>query len=126
MPEPPEEAAAGDQGTGPMRERLQMYSMLIGSVLAFKVPRFAINTLVPFVVADLQLPRSLTPSLLAAFHPGYIATQVPTAYAVKAKGPKFVCSIMLLGSAALLGLVPRAGSLRGSQSAKVLAMSALM
>ena len=35
-----------------------------------------INTIVPFIVADLKLDRSLTPTLLAAFHPGYITTQV--------------------------------------------------
>jgi hypothetical protein len=108
---PPATDASGGGSGGGIRERLRMYSLIIGSVLTFKVPRFAINTMVPFIVSDLGLPRALTPSLLAAFHPGYIATQVPTAYVVKAKGAKFVCSVMLFGSAALLALVPRASSM---------------
>ena len=29
--------------------RVRMYGMLIGYVACFKVPRFAINTLIPFV-----------------------------------------------------------------------------
>ena len=103
-----------------------MYSMLIGSVMAFKIPRFAINTMVPFVVADLGLPRSVTPSLLAAFHPGYIMTQIPSAFLVASHGPKFVCALQLAGSAAMMGLVPWAGSLRGSQLLRVVGMSALM
>jgi len=83
-----------------------------------------INTLVPFMVADLQLPRSATPTLLAAFHPGYISSQVPFAAVVAQKGPKFVAAIQLAGSAVLLSLIPRAGNVGGRPA--VLAMSALM
>ena len=116
----------GDALPPGFRGRLRMYSMLIGSVMAFKIPRFAINTMVPFVVADLGLPRSVTPSLLAAFHPGYIMTQIPSAFLVASHGPKFVCAIQLAGSAAMMAMVPWAGSLRGSQLLKVGGMSALM
>eukprot|EP01043_Picozoa_sp_COSAG02_P018529 COSAG02_NODE_867_length_16363_cov_3.359137_9_plen_302_part_00 len=112
--------------------------------MAFKVPRFAyvlscmprlnnphdhapacfndlccprsINTMVPFVVSDLGLPRSVTPSLLAAFHPGYILTQIPSSFLVKSRGPKFVCSFQLLGSAGMMMLVPAASNLRGTPS----------
>ena len=37
--------------------RVQMYAMLIGYVACFKVPRFAINTLIPFVVR-VRAPQS--------------------------------------------------------------------
>ena len=74
----------------------------------------SINTMVPFVVSDLGLPRSVTPSLLAAFHPGYILTQIPSSFLVKSRGPKFVCSFQLLGSAGMMMLVPAASNLRGS------------
>ena len=67
-------APAGEYGT--LGRRLRMYMLLNGYVMAFKVPRFMINTLVPFIVADLGLPHTTTPTLLAAFHPGYITTQV--------------------------------------------------
>ena len=100
-------------------------SMLMGYVMAFKVPRFMINTLVPFLVADLGLPSTVTPTLLAAFHPGYILTQVPGGLLVSSKGPAFVATLQLAGSAALLALIPAAGAL-GTQRMKVLAMSTLM
>ena len=74
----------------------------------------SINTMVPFVVSDLGLPRSVTPSLLAAFHPGYILTQIPSSFLVKSHGPKFVCSFQLLGSAGMMMLVPVASNLRGT------------
>eukprot|EP01043_Picozoa_sp_COSAG02_P046430 COSAG02_NODE_4340_length_5485_cov_2.496101_7_plen_56_part_00 len=44
--------------------------MLTGYVMSFKIPRFMINTIVPFIVADLGLADTVTPTLLAAFHPG--------------------------------------------------------
>jgi hypothetical protein len=77
-----------------------------------------INTMVPFVVQDLGLPRSVTPSLLAAFHPGYISTQIPSSFIVKSRGPKFVCSIQLLGSAGMMMLVPAASNLRGNRTTR--------
>lgn len=57
-----------DWGTFP--ERCTMYAMLTGYVMSFKIPRFMINTIVPFIVADLGLSDNVTPTLLAAFHPG--------------------------------------------------------
>ena len=90
--------------------------MLTGYVMSFKIPRFMINTLVPFIVADLGLPASLTPTLLAAFHPGYILTQVPGGLLVASKGPKFVATLQLAASAMLLGLIPRFGALGGRGS----------
>ena len=82
--------------------------------------------MVPIIVADLGLPRSATPSLLAAFHPGYILTQIPSSFLVKSRGAKFVCSIQLVGSAAMMMLVPTAANLKGSQTLKVAVMSLLM
>jgi hypothetical protein len=32
--------------------RLRVYALLIGYILSIKVPRFAINSLVPFIVAQ--------------------------------------------------------------------------
>ena len=111
-----------------------------------------INTIVPFMVADLGLSDTVTPTLLAAFHPGCerhrthtssspltrradralllsrrpadITSQVPGGVAVAKKGPKFVAAFQLAGSAILLALIPSAGGLGGN--AGVFAMSALM
>jgi hypothetical protein len=112
----------GEYGT--LGRRLRMYMLLNGYVMAFKVPRFMINTLVPFIVADLGLPHTTTPTLLAAFHPGYITTQVPGGIAVARFGAKLVAAIQLFGSALLLGLIPTAGGL--PRRAATALMSALM
>ena len=39
-----------------------------------QVPRFAIPSLIPFMVADLGLSSAAVPTLLAAFHPGAALT----------------------------------------------------
>jgi hypothetical protein len=36
-----------------------MYLLMYATNLTLKVPRFAINTMVPFIVANLDLPRSM-------------------------------------------------------------------
>ena len=60
----------GEKDWGTFPERCTMYAMLTGYVMSFKIPRFMINTIVPFIVADLGLAHTVTPTLLAAFHPG--------------------------------------------------------
>eukprot|EP01052_Picozoa_sp_SAG31_P013863 SAG31_NODE_845_length_11547_cov_8.098096_9_plen_451_part_00 len=97
-------------------------SAVIGYVGCFKVPRFAINTLVPFVVADLGLDSKLTPSLLAAFHPGYIVSQLPGASIARHSGPKFVGTLQLLGCVIFMALMPRAGVLRAAGSGRAVAV----
>eukprot|EP01051_Picozoa_sp_SAG22_P013628 SAG22_NODE_1548_length_4150_cov_2.816095_7_plen_274_part_00 len=106
--------------------RLRMYAMVIGYVGCFKVPRFAINTLVPFVVADLGLDAALIPSLLAAFHPGYILSQLPGAAVARRSGAKFVGSVQLAGCVLLLVMMPRAGGGALGKRAAVAVLSALM
>ena len=61
---------AVDKDWGTFSERCTMYAMLTGYIMSFKIPRFMINTIVPFIVADLGLANTVTPTLLAAFHPG--------------------------------------------------------
>ena len=132
--------------------RVQMYAMLIGYVACFKVPRFAINTLIPFVVRvsapspserapcrrwpcslrpggaaaqDMGLPTAITPTLLAAFHPGYICSQIPGAAVVRRSGPKFLATLQLVGCAVFTAAMPSAGNIR-SRGAAVAALSGLM
>ena len=92
--------------------RVRMYVMLIGYVACFKIPRFAINTLIPFVVRDMGLPTSLTPTLLAAFHPGYICSQIPGAAVVRRSGPKYLATLQLAGCAAFMAAMPWAGNIK--------------
>ncbi len=53
-----------------------------------------------------------------------ISSQIPGGVVVSKKGPKFVATCQLAGSAVLLSLIPTAGSLGGNTA--VYAMSALM
>ena len=50
--------------------RCSIYGLLMGDILALKIPRLSIPSMVPFIVADLNLPPSAVPALLSAFHPG--------------------------------------------------------
>jgi sugar phosphate permease len=105
--------------------RVRMYVMLIGYVACFKIPRFAINTLIPFVVRDMGLPTSLTPTLLAAFHPGYICSQIPGAAVVRRSGPKYLATLQLAGCAVFMAAMPWAGNIK-SRGVAVASLSALM
>ena len=58
------------------------------------------------------LPTALTPTLLAAFHPGYICSQIPGAAMVKRHSAKFLGTCQLAGCAAMLALMPRASGVR--------------
>ena len=122
----PAEEPAERTGLAPgFAGRVRMYAMLIGYVGCFKVPRFAINTLVPFIVEEMGLPTALTPTLLAAFHPGYICSQIPGAAMVKRHSAKFLGTCQLAGCAAMLALMPRASGVR-SQGAAVAVLSVFM
>lgn len=80
---------------------------------------------IPFIVRDMGLPTSLTPTLLAAFHPGYICSQIPGGKVVKAKGPKYLATLQLAGCAVFMALMPLAGNIKG-QRASVAVLSILM
>ena len=71
------------------------------------------------------LPTSLTPTLHAAFHPGYICSQIPGGKVVKRKGPKFLGSIQLAGCALFMALMPLAGKIKGQRGA-VVTLSVIM
>ena len=74
------------------------------------MPRFAINSLVPFIVAQYGMPSAATASLLAAFHPGYVASMIPGGGATVAWGAKPVIQLGVLGTALTLALMPVAVS----------------
>ena len=63
------EAAPAPPTTTRLR-RCSIYGLLMGDILALKIPRLSIPSMVPFIVADLNLPPSAVPALLSAFHPG--------------------------------------------------------
>jgi MFS family permease len=91
--------------------RLRVYVMMIGYIFSIKVPRFAINSLVPFIVAQYGMPSAAIASLLAAFHPGYVASMIPGGGATVRWGPKPVIQLGVLGTAATLALMPIAARL---------------
>ena len=47
--------------------RCSIYGLLMGDILALKIPRLSIPSMVPFIVADLNLPPSAVPALLSAW-----------------------------------------------------------
>ena len=85
-----------------------MYAMLMGYIASLKIPRFAIASLVPFMVEELGLPATVLPTLLAAFHPGYIASMMPGGKAVQTFGSKPVILMGTLGTALSFTLFPLA------------------
>ena len=95
----------------PFAHRLRIYVMMIGYIFSIKVPRFAINSLVPFIVAQYGMPPAAVASLLAAFHPGYVASMVPGGGATVRWGSKPVIQMGILGTAGSLALMPLAGKL---------------
>jgi MFS family permease len=95
----------------PFAHRLRIYVMMIGYIFSIKVPRFAINSLVPFIVAQYGMPSAAVASLLAAFHPGYVASMIPGGGATVRWGSKPVIQLGVLGTAATLALMPVAGRL---------------
>jgi MFS family permease len=103
---------AAAQPAGPtFAHRLRVYVMMIGYIFSIKVPRFAINSLVPFIVAQYGMPSAAIASLLAAFHPGYVASMIPGGGATVRWGPKPVIQLGVLGTASTLALMPIAGRL---------------
>ena len=78
-------------------------------IFSIKVPRFAINSLVPFIVSQYELPSAAIASLLAAFHPGYVTSMIPGGGATVRWGAKPVIQLGVLGTAAMLALLPAAG-----------------
>eukprot|EP01048_Picozoa_sp_COSAG05_P017660 COSAG05_NODE_2450_length_3052_cov_3.028446_4_plen_177_part_00 len=111
------------QGDTPGRkERLCMYGLLMGYIGSLKIPRFAIATLVPFMVEELKLPATVLPTLLAAFHPGYIASMMPGGKAVDTFGSKPVILVGSVGTALSFALFPIVAATRFS----VTALSVLM
>lgn len=96
-----------EQGAS-LARRASIYTMLSCHILALKIPRLAIPSLVPFMVESLGLPQSTVPTLLAAFHPGYVAANLPGGPLVQAVGAKAVGLLGLLGTAACFALFPSA------------------
>eukprot|EP01049_Picozoa_sp_SAG25_P003075 SAG25_NODE_170_length_13039_cov_23.733153_7_plen_374_part_00 len=108
---------------GPRTSRLRrasIYAMLSSYILALKVPRLAIPSLVPFMVQELGLPQTTVPTLLAAFHPGYVAANLPGGPLVQAIGAKRVGLAGLAGTALAFALFPAAGRLRSPRAVTAL------
>ena len=89
-----------------------MYGLLMGYIGSLKIPRFAIASLVPFMVEELKLPATVLPTLLAAFHPGYIASMMPGGKAVDTFGSKPVILVGSVGTALSFALFPIAAATR--------------
>eukprot|EP01045_Picozoa_sp_COSAG04_P013962 COSAG04_NODE_1019_length_8734_cov_2.287319_3_plen_92_part_00 len=71
------EASAPAAPTTTRLRRCTIYGLLMGDILALKIPRLSIPSMVPFIVADLNLPPSAVPALLSAFHPGCARCPTP-------------------------------------------------
>lgn len=99
--------------------RWSIYGLLMGDILALKIPRLSIPSMVPFIVAELGLPPSSVPALLSAFHPGYVASNLPGGPLVQRFGAKRVGLVGIAGTAVLFGLMSGVG-VAGTRAASLL------
>ena len=84
------QAEEGKKSTATALRRWSIYGLLMGDILALKIPRLSIPSMVPFIVAELGLPQSSVPALLSAFHPGYVVSNLPGGPLVQRFGPATV------------------------------------
>ncbi len=120
---PPEE---GKASTTTALRRWSIYGLLMGDILALKIPRLSIPSMVPFIVAELGLPQSSVPALLSAFHPGYVASNLPGGPLVQQFGAKLVGLVGIAGTAALFGLMSGVGVARAHASSLLMALMLVM
>ena len=53
-------AEEGKKSTATALRRWSIYGLLMGDILALKIPRLSIPSMVPFIVAELGLPQSVS------------------------------------------------------------------
>jgi sugar phosphate permease len=122
----PAEEGAGKASTTTAWRRWSIYGLLMGDILALKIPRLSIPSMVPFIVAELGLPQSSVPALLSAFHPGYVASNLPGGPLVQRFGAKMVGLVGIAGTAALFGLMSGVGIARTRASSLLMALMLVM
>jgi MFS family permease len=93
-----------------MPSRQVMFLLLSGQNLGNHLIRSALPMIIPFIAADLNLTGSQSASLLAAFFPGYVITQIPGGWAAQVFGAKIVAVANLMGNGLLLMAAPLAAA----------------
>lgn len=116
----------GKQSTTAAWRRWSIYGLLMGDILALKIPRLSIPSMIPFIVAELGLPQSSVPALLSAFHPGYVASNLPGGPLVQRFGAKIVGLVGIAGTAVLFGLMSSVGIARTHASSLLMGLMLVM
>ena len=82
--------------------------MLSCQMVCNYVPRLGLPIIVPFIVKDMAFSAGEAASLLSAFFPGYVLTQIPLGFLAQLWGAKIVLTLNMVGSAAMLLALPAA------------------
>jgi hypothetical protein len=91
-----------------------MYALIGGQHLSNYLARFALPYIVPRMVQEFGFTDQQRASILAAFTPGYIMTQIPAAPVCRSMGAKRVLSLNNIGLLAALLSLPTAARVSSS------------
>ena len=83
-----------------------LFALLALVVVNTKMIRSAIPPLVPFIASSVGYSTMQSASLLGAFFPGYLLTQVPAGWCAQRFGAKLVVTTNIVGTALLFSLIP--------------------
>ena len=89
-----------------MPSRSVLFSLLALVIVNTKMIRSSLSPLVPFIARDIGYSSIQQASLLGAFFPGYLLTQLPAGWLAQRFGAKLVLSLNMFGTAALFSLLP--------------------
>lgn len=91
-----------------MPSRGVLFSLLALVIVNTKMIRSSLPPLVPFIAKDIGYSSIQQASLLGAFFPGYLLTQLPAGWLAQRFGAKLVLSLNMFGTAVLYSLLPTA------------------
>ncbi len=91
-----------------MPSRGVLFALLALVIVNTKMIRSSLPPLVPFISRDIGYSSMQQASLLGAFFPGYLLTQLPAGWLAQRFGAKLVLSLNMFGTAVLYSLLPAA------------------
>jgi ACS family D-galactonate transporter-like MFS transporter len=91
-----------------MPSRSVLFTQLALVIVNTKMIRSSLPPLVPFIASDVGYSSIQQASLLGAFFPGYLLTQLPAGWLAQRFGAKLVLSLNMFGTAVLYSLLPMA------------------
>jgi sugar phosphate permease len=102
-------------GLQPMAAMMSIQNLFIYAI------RYGYPYLIPFIVAEYNLPEQARATLLSAFTPGYILAQIPGGLVAGRVGGKAVMTWISYGMVTAVALLPAAASRSANLAAVCLA-----